>query len=563
MSVPIARTATGAIIAVAFILQACATETPGSVHDDGETDKNRPNIVLIVADDLGFSDLGSYGGEIDTPNIDSLAREGVRFTQFYNGARCVPTRASLLTGRYAHEVGLGHMTYDAGEPGYRGTLSRHAPTLAEALKQFDYQTFMVGKWHLAANTNDPSDAGDWPHQRGFDAFFGTLPGHGSYYSPAGLMRDSDFIRPGDDFFYTDAISNAAVDYIGKASRNQEPFFLYVAYTAPHYPLHARPETIQKYADTYSQGWDKLRQKRHARVQELGLTTSDLPPRDEASIPWDQETNKQWQAHRMQVYAAMVDEMDQGVGRILDTIRDAGNEGNTLVIFLSDNGASAEGHLNNTIERNGTPWVSRVIPENAPDGEPVTPGDIPGLELGPPTTYGSYGLRWASVSNTPFRRHKSWLHEGGISTPFIARWPDVITNGGEMTEQIGHIVDLMPTLIDAAGEVPSNDLPGVSLLPVFDGVRLPDRTLFWEHEGNRAVRHGKWKLVSEYPGSWSTVYQYDKKGDWELYDLSVDRGEQNDVAELFPAVVTELADMYSVWARESQVITWDRIDGRQE
>jgi len=550
------------ILVLSLILQSCTAEKPPSEGEDDQTKASRPNILLIVADDLGFSDLGSYGGEIDTPNIDSLAREGIKFSQFYNGARCVPTRASLLTGRYAHEVGLGHMNYDAFEPGYRGNLSSQEPTVAEALKALGYQTFMAGKWHLASNTKDQSAAWSWPRQRGFDTFFGTLPGHGSQYSPAGLMRDDDFISPHAEFFYTDEISSNAVEYIRSARVDEEPFFLYVAYTAPHYPLHARPETIQKYEESFDSGWDELRERRYERMRAMELVNSDLPPRDEASIPWDQEENKAWQVQRMQVYAAMVDEMDQGIGRILNAIRESGVEDNTLVVFLSDNGASAEGHLNNTIERKGTPWVSGVIPTFAPDGEPVIPGDIPGLALGPATTYGSYGLRWASLSNTPFRRHKSWVHEGGIATPFIARWPAAIGAGGA-TGEIGHIIDLMPTFLAAAGDPAIENYPGMSLLPVLRGGELPDRALFWEHEGNRAVRHGKWKLVSEFPGTWSSFYDYESQGKWELYDMTVDRSEQNDLSGKFPEIVNELAGEYSSWAGESQVVSWDQLEGRQE
>ena len=559
------------VVLAIYCLPACSPGREKGTEAHLSESSTLPNIVLILADDLGFSDVGAFGGEIDTPNINGLASEGLRFAQFYNAARCVPTRASLLTGHYPHQAGLGHMNYDAGEPGYRGTLNRATATMAEALGAGGYQTHMAGKWHVAASTAPGSDPSNWPRQRGFDTFFGTLPGHGSLYAPAGLMSNDEFIDVDVDFFYTDAISSSAADYIQRAAKSEQPFFLYVAYTAPHYPLHARPETIQKYDGVYDGGWDVIRESRRTRLTEFGLLQPESLPSDPANIPWADEKNKEWQSKRMQAYAAMVDEMDQGIGVIVDALRESGADENTLVIFLSDNGGSAEGHLNNTIERKDIPWTSSVIPKVTRDGRPVVPGDIPGLAPGPEDTYGSYGIRWASVSNAPFRRHKSWVHEGGISTPMIVRWPSSNISRGSVTKEIGHIIDLMPTFLEAANvpysSVSATDepisLPGRSLLPLLEGDALPERCLYWEHEGNRAVRCGKWKLVSEFPGTWSTFYAYEKQGDWELYDMTVDRSEQFDLSEKLPDVVQELVTLYDNWAAKNLVIKWDQLEGREE
>lgn len=523
-----------------------------------------PNILLILADDLGYSDLGCYGGEIETPHLDALAKDGMRFERFYNAGRCCPTRASLLTGLYPHCAGIGHMTYDAGEPGYRGDLNKETKTLAEVLKAADYQTGMVGKWHVTPHTNPDSDSSNWPRQRGFDYFFGTLPGHGSLWEPAGLYQDNAPVEVSDGFFYTDAIADAAIKFVNKATTKEDPFFLYAAFTAPHYPLHARPKKIEKYGGVYDRGWDAIREQRFTKLKKFGLLPSHakLPPRDEGSIPWKDETEKRWQAHRMQVYAAMVDEMDQAIGRILSALDHSGVSENTLVVFLSDNGGSPEGHRDNTVERLEIPWKSALIPKTAPDGRPMRPGDMPNVNLGPADTYGSYGLRWASVSNTPFRRHKAWMHEGGIAAPCIIRWPGNVKTVGQICRDIGHIIDLMPTFLDVAGSKQDTSLPGKSLRTVLDGKTIDRDFLAWEHEGNRALRKGHWKLVSEYPGTWKYFYPYPKNGAWELYDLQADPTELNDLAPSLPEKVKELNALYKQWAKESQVVPWNQLSNKQ-
>lgn len=532
----------------------------------------RPNIVLILADDLGYADLGCYGGEIRTPHLDQLAAEGIRFTQFYSAARCCPTRAALLTGLYPHQAGLGHMTYDGGEVGYRGDLSQQAVTIAEVLGTAGYQTMMCGKWHVTRHTRPDSSQINWPRQRGFQKFFGTLPGYGSYWNPAGLLRGNTSIQADADFFYTDAISETAVQWLQATANASQPFFLYVSYTAPHYPLHARRQTIESYDGVYDAGWDEIRRRRYQRQIDLGLikASAKLPLRDEASIPWEDEPAKKWQAHRMQVYAATVEEMDRGIGRILHALDETKTANRTLVVFLSDNGASCEGHRENKIERLDKPWVSSLIPEHTLDGQPVRPGDFPDIFLGPADTFGSYGLRWASVSNAPFRRHKSWVHEGGISVPCIWRWPGNTVDSGTLRHEVAHVIDIMPTLCEVAGAnypvsfrgQPITPLSGVSLSRVVGGESLPARVLCWEHEGNRAVRRGRWKLVSEYPGSWSSFYHYEKQGRWELYDLAGDRTEINDLAERKPDVVGRLSQDYDEWARRCSVIPWNQLDTKQ-
>lgn len=525
-----------------------------SVADD------RPDIVLILADDLGYSDLGCYGGEIETPNLDRLAEGGMKFARFYNAGRCCPTRASLLTGVFPHQAGIGHMTYDAGEPGYRGNLNPDTATIAEVLKSAGYRTGMFGKWHLTPNTSPDADRSNWPRQRGFDRFYGTLPGYGSLWNPAGLYDDNEPIQAGDDFFYTDTITDKAIEFV--TVKSGEPFFLYLAFTAPHYPLHARPETIAGYDGIYDKGWDLLREERFKRLKTLGLMpeSAQLPPRDEGSIPWEGDPNQAWQAQRMQTFAAMVDEMDQAIGRLLEVLDE-----NTLVVFLSDNGGSPEGHLNNTIERMKKEWVSSLIPEAARDGSPMISGDVPGVDLGPENTFGSYGLRWASLSNTPFRRHKAWMHEGGICTPCIVNWPG-FKQRGSTTQEIGHIVDLMPTFLELAGAEPPKQamsLQGESLLGVIMGEKLDRNVLAWEHEGNRAIRQGRWKLVSEFPGTWTYFYPYEKEGEWELYDFETDPTELIDLAKQYPDKVTSMIREYEQWARDCLVIEWEKLEGRKE
>jgi arylsulfatase A-like enzyme len=511
----------------------------------------RPNIILIMADDMGFSDLGCYGSEIATPNLDRLAARGIRFTHMSNNARCCPTRASLLTGLYPHQTGIGHMTTDQNQPGYRGDLNRECVTIAEALRPAGYRTLMSGKWHVTLNDEaHKTDKHNWPLQRGFDRYFGTIIGAGSYFDPIMLTRDNEPIRAeAKGFYYTDAITDNALKFIDESAGKDQPFFLYTAYTSPHWPLHALPEDIRKYEDRYKGGWDALRQERHRRMIEMGIVDKRWPltPRDPRVPAWAAEPNKEWQARRMAVYAAQIDRMDQGIGRILRALDERKVADNTLVLFLADNGGCAEEILPS--------WKQDFIPSLTRDGRrPVQRGNDPKVMPGPEETYQSYGIPWANASNTPFRLYKHWIHEGGISTPLIARWPNGIKQPGSITHQAGHIIDIMATCVDVAGtSYPASyggqkikPLEGQSLAPILRGEERKPYTNFWEHEGNRAVRQGKWKLVSRFPDT------------WELYDLEADRTEMNNLAGANPSLVKELSSLWDAWARRSNVRPWEEM-----
>lgn len=495
---------------------------------------DKPNIVVIMADDMGFSDVGCYGGEVQTPNLDRLAAGGLRFSQFYNAARCCPTRASLLTGLYPHQAGVGAMVSPNDDrPGYRGRLNESCVTLAEVLRGAGYATYLSGKWHVShyqyQNPEATLHPGTWPLQRGFDRFFGTLAGAGSFFAPVSLMRDNDFIAPGDDFYYTDAINDEAARFIAEADADK-PLFLYAAHVAPHWPLHALPEDIERYKEVYRVGWDALRAERHERLIDLGLIDPawSLTRRDARVPAWEDAEHKEWEIHRMAVYAAQVDRMDQGIGRIVDALEQSGRLENTLILFLSDNGASDE-VIQGRETRHGYFERGGTTPEVFPGG---------------PDTYASYGHGWANASNAPFRRYKKWIHEGGAATPLVAHWPAGIAERGGIRHQVGHIIDFMATFVDMAGAVypeafnghAITPMEGVSLLPAFADRPL-ERTapLFWEHLGNRGMRDGNWKLVA---------------GDdapWELYDMERDRTETNNLSDAHPERVAAMNAAYDAWA----------------
>jgi len=524
----------------------------------------RPNILLILSDDMGYSDLGCYGGEIRTPNLDALAKGGLRFTQFYNTARCCPTRAALLTGLYSHQAGVGHMTEDFGHDGYQGDLSRKAVTIAEVLKPAGYRTYATGKWHVTKHVKPDGPKDNWPLQRGFDRYYGTIAGGGSYYDPGTLTRDNQAISPAADpeyqpkqFYYTDAISDHAIKFVTEHRRDhgKDPFFMYVAYTAAHWPMHALPEDIARYKGVYDRGYAPMRQERFARMKDLGLIDPawKLSP---LAGDWDKVPNKEWEARCMEVYAAMVDRMDQGIGRLIESLRRSGQLDNTLVLFLQDNGGCAEATRRSPDkERPAKPTLPTiaaetlrqdVIPRQTRDGWPVLSGRL--AMPGPPDTFMAYGQAWANVSNTPFREYKHWEHEGGISTPLIAHWPAGISRRGELERQPGHLIDLMATAVDLAGATyPAKDIPpmeGTSLRPAFEGKPLGrSAPIFWEHEGNRAIRDGKWKLVSKHPGG------------WELYDMDADRTELNDLSAKEPDRVQSMVRQWEGWAKRVGVEPW--------
>ena len=527
--------------------------------------RTKPNIVLIMADDMGFSDIGCYGGEIETPVIDSLADQGLRFRQFYNTARCCPTRASLLTGLYPHQAGVGHMMtpyFKDGEPlaAYQGELNEQCVTIAEALKPAGYTTLMSGKWHVtpaegAERTRPVVGKHNWPRQRGFDHFFGTIHGAGSFYDPVSLTLENEPIEPeGDDFYYTTAIGDHAAEFIEESPRDK-PFFLYLPFTAPHWPLHAPDEDVAHYEGRYDAGWDELRRSRRERMIEMGIVSEDwaLTERDSTVPPWEDAPNKEWEARRMEVYAAQITAMDRAIGVVTDKLKELGIFDDTLILFLADNGGCAE--------ILGIGRTAHHMPTETRDGRPVKVGNDPNDMPGQDDDYQSYGPPWANASNTPFRRYKHWVHEGGISSPLIAHWPNGAVAAGSWTDEPSHLIDVMATCVDIAGATypverqgtPVTPGEGRSFAPLFHEESAgPERTLYWEHEGNRAVRQGRWKLVSK----WSPP----ESGRWELYNMDSDRTELHDLSAEQPERVSEMSAGWQNWADRIGVVEWRSWDG---
>jgi arylsulfatase len=530
------------------------------------TAAEKPNIIYILSDDMGFSDIGCYGGEIETPHLDSLAQGGIRFTQFYNTARCCPTRASLLTGLYPHQAGIGHMMEDRQLEGYRGDLNDRCRTIAEVLKPAGYRSYAVGKWHVTKVTRPQAetDKFNWPLQRGFDRFYGTITGAGSFFDPSTLTRDNTYLSalddpeyPGADYYYTDAISDHAVRFV-RDHRGDQPFFLYVAYTAAHWPMHARDKDIAKYRGRYAAGYAAIRQARYAKMLREGVISKDSttlwPMPDELG----EKEYWAWDERNMEVFAAMVDSMDQGIGRIVAALRETGKFDNTLICFLQDNGGCAEGmgRAAPGADRAASPSLPALakgfiqpdmIPKQSRDGFPMRQGK--GVMAGGADTYIGYGEAWATVSNTPFRKHKHWVHEGGISTPLIAHWPQGIRRPGTLEPTPGHLIDLMATAVDIAdADYPreAKPLEGKSLKPLFEGKVLQREAIYWEHEGNRAVRAGEWKLVAEHGRP------------WELYNIALDRSEQHDLSREQPARVAQLTAMWDAYAQRANVEPWDKV-----
>jgi arylsulfatase len=536
--------------------------------------------VLILADDMGFSDVGCYGSEIHTPNIDSLAAHGVRLTQFYNMARCCPTRAALQSGLYPHQAGVGQMNQDLGDPHYQGHLNDKCATIAELLRQGGYDTAMVGKWHLSnltvggenhdskkilnfemdAPISPPGGMKTWPYNRGYSQMWGTIAGVESYYNPWSFVHNQTPMRLPAGTYYTDFVCDKSSELIAdfakgqasaKAQSGGKPFFLFVAPTAPHWPLQAHEDVIKKYEEVYRQGWDQLREARYQRLIKLGIIKPQwkLAPRESDKpkinppVPWEKAPHHQWEARRMATYAAMIDVLDQGIGRILHQIDASGIADNTLVIFFSDNGACAE-----NVERD---WYD--VPTKTRDGRPIHIGnDDKTIMAGPENTFLSYGPLWANLSNTPFRSFKHYTFEGGISAPFIARWPGHIQRDGQLDNQLADVIDILPTCLDVAGVKdpetfdghPILPAEGISLLPaLLQGKKIERKPLFWEHEGNRAVRIGDWKLVA-----------YNKRP-WKLYNMADDRTEQHDLSGAQPQRVQQMESLYKQWAKRVGVLPW--------
>ncbi|MCJ7842895.1 arylsulfatase [Lederbergia sp. NSJ-179] len=503
----------------------------------------KPNILLILADDLGFSDLGSFGSEIQTPHLDQLAEGGLRFTQFYNSARCCPSRASLLTGLYPHQAGVGEMTEDHETPGYRGFLKDQCVTLAEVLKEAGYHTYLSGKWHVGKKG---------PIERGFDDFYGMLGGFSSFwdqkdYSRLPEDRPKRHYRDGE-FYATDAITDYALDFLEDSRSDERPYFLYLSYNAPHFPLQAPKEEIAKYERIYEKGWDRIREDRLERMKRLKIVGENTPltPRSEY---WNRDrdiqgTNPAWDSidpdrqkdlvKRMAIYAAMVDRMDQNIGRVFDDLRKNGELENTLILFCSDNGACAE----------WDPWgfdnwitTSNFLHRKA---------DLD--KMGGPDSYHSYGSGWANACSTPLRLYKHYGHEGGISTPLLAHWPEVIKRQGEIDHQPGHFIDIMTTFVDITNASYPDQyrghqilpMEGESLVPAFLGETRQERTFCFEHEQHCGVRQGPWKL--------SKI----KEGDWELYNIDNDRTEMHNLRDQHPELVMKLKKVWEDWAERTDV-----------
>ncbi|MDP5218812.1 arylsulfatase [Ruegeria sp. 2205SS24-7] len=514
----------------------------------------RPNVILILADDLGFADLGATGSEIRTPNIDGLARDGVLLSAMYNCARCCPTRASLLTGLYPHNAGVGHMGANLGTPAYQGFLRNDSATIAEHLQAGGYRTLMSGKWHVAgdfmAREVDSWRVGDvehpTPRQRGFDRFYGIVDGVTHFFSPHYMLEDDSRVMTfPDDFYFTDAITDKAIAMIEETPDDQ-PFFLYLAHTAPHWPLHAHPEDIARYDAVYSKGWDATRTARHETMNSMNLFQRnwEISPRDAGVHPWEAEHNTDWEARKMATYAAMVDRMDQSIGRLIAALKRLGQFENTLIMFLSDNGGCAE-----FMAEDG--WA-KFFPDTTNDGRQIEMGNRPDVMPGDAQTYQSYDKPWANVSNAPFRLFKHYVHEGGISTPLIAHWPNGFAPGAN-AHAACHVVDILPTILEATGsqyqgEVGGHEIQpmqGQSLMDLFRGKDWSrEEPIFFEHEGNAAVRLGQFKLVKQHGQ------------DWELYDIEADRTELTDLRGRNSKLEVDLIGQYNNWAKKTDVLDWE-------
>ena len=539
---------------------------------------DRPNVVILFADDLGYSDIGCFGGEIETPALDQLAANGIRCTQFYNTGRCCPSRASLLTGLYPHQAGVGLMVYRKypGE-GYRGHLNDRCVTFGETLKSAGYQTYMVGKWHAGHRLETR------PEVRGFDRFTGIYLHIDSYWKVlkgCDIYRDGEQMipaqenpvnpyRPDEEFYTTDFFTDAACDYIDQATTNQtEPFLLHVCYNTPHFPLEAPDDLIEKYRGRYQKGWDALRTEKIERMQKMGLLPKDqklprgkqheevvvenlpfkdlvdrdyLPRWDELSLEAREELD-----FRRAMYAAQVDRMDQGIGQIVDQLRKRGVLENTVVMFFSDNGCSGE------LDLFGMNWPEYKR-ENYREWRKKGGWSI------------SQGQCWAHYSNTPLRKYKQYVHEGGIASPFVVSWPSGIARSGRIIdEQAFHLIDIMPTLCELAGatypsQYKGNSIkptPGTSMVPYWKDALThpPTRTLYWQHLNHSAIRQGEWKLVT----------LNDRNAEqWELYNLAQDRSEMDNVIDKHPTVATELRRAWEAWAAESNVLPFPEQRGPSE
>ena len=526
----------------------------------------KPNIVVIMADDLGFSDLGCYGGEVDTPVLNGLAENGLRFNAFYNTSRCCPSRAALLTGQYPHQAGIGQMTMDRNLPGYRGRLDEQTVTLAEVLKTAGYQTGMVGKWHVSPTEdlggNEQlewlnhqteketfSDLTTYPTARGFDKYYGNIWGVVDYFDPFALVNGTEPVKEvPEDFYYTDAIGDSAVAYVDHFVKEEKPFFLYVAHCAPHWPLMAPEEEIKKYEHVYDEGWQKIREERYKKLIEKGIFKGDTTKLSEFMFPdlkWAENENKNWDSRAMAVHAAMIDRMDQNIGKLIDKLEATGQLDNTVIMFMSDNGASSE--------RPSQYGIGFDRPSETRDGREIHYPVKKSEEhlAGPETVMSGIGPVWANVANTPFRYWKARVYEGGITSPFIVHWPAGIKENGAVKTQAAHIIDIMPTLLELSGATYPDEFNGNTIDPYMGESMVSaftnteeapiNETLFWEHFGAAALRQGDWKLV-----------KLDGNADWELYNLKEDRTEMNNLAAKYPERLKAMQEEWNAMAKTTDV-----------
>ena len=523
-----------ALVFASFLLAGCTVK-----------EVKPPNVMVILADDLGFSDLGCFGGEIKTPNLDQLASDGLRFTQFYNCGRCWPTRASLLTGYYPQQIGRDNAPGIKGGGG--GERPEWAGLIPRSLKDAGYISYHSGKWHIDG----------MPVESGFDRSY-YLGDQARFFSPKTHYKDDKklpAVERGSGYYGTIEIADRAIDHLKEHKKNHPDklFFSYVAFTAPHFPLHALPEDIEKVGNRYAPGWEELRKNRWERIQELGIVNGELsrvepevgPPYHfpdameilgdgevNRPVPWDglTEAQKKFQQDKMTIHAAMIERMDIEIGRIIDQLKDMDAIDNTLLVFLSDNGASAEIMVRND-------------------------GHDPKAAPGSASSHLCLGPGWSNMCNTPFRRHKTWVHEGGTCTPFIAHWPDGIEARGELRHTHGHVTDIVPTILDLAGATTPNQekepLPGQSLKQIFKEETNWEHQLWWYHEGNRALRVGDWKLVAA------------KDEDWELFNLDTDRTESDNLAGSNPDKVIEMEKQWTNMLDDIREVAPQKIDTEQK
>lgn len=517
----------GVFLSISFILFPSHNQIPVDT---------RPNIIYIMADDLGYSDLGCYGGEVSTPNLDKLAANGIKLKKFYNNSRCCPTRASLLTGQYPHTVGMGGMVGSNQSPivkgSYQGFLNDSFPTIAEELKKVGYNTYMSGKWHVGERPEH------WPLKRGFDRYYGLISGASSFFeiTPAErdkrrfVLDDKDYEIPKEGHYMTDAFTDHALGYLDqqKKDHNGKPFFLYLAYTAPHFPLHALEQDIAKYEALYLQGWDVTREKRFQKMKQMGLVDDryQLTERPDIIPAWENATEKKVWARKMAVYAAMIDRMDQNIGRLINKLKANGQYENTMIVFISDNGACAE-----TVN-------TKLLSD-------------PEKKIGERGSYHIYGEGWANASNTPFKKYKHYMHEGGVVSPCIIQWPAKIKPTKGYSDKIGHVIDLMPTALELSGATSPN-LAGNSLSYLWKTGKAPERTYCWEHEGNQAIRKGSWKLVKEFQETY-----------WSLYNLAKDPTELNDLSGVEAARAKAMMEEYAIWFAKVGARPYKKGGGKAE